>query len=261
MSTDFQYDEDFSRKQEQLAKTPDMVAQRQAMHSALSLQPGERVLDVGSGNGIMVREMAETVGPGGKATGVDASEAMVDMARKLCSTFPGIEFKQANAEKLPFSDHAFDVITSAQCLCFVPGVDAALAEMHRVLRPGGRVVILDSDWGSLVWNCSNQALMDKMMSWFTGAYVDSHLPRTLSKRLTQVGFKITGRDSFAVVNWTDDPDTYAGLQIGFIEPMSEASDAISREELQEWLADLQEKSDSGEYFFSLNRYVFTAAKL
>ena len=130
MSTSFEYDAELARKQEQIAKTRDMVAQRAALHLTLNLQPGEDVLDVGSGNGIMAREMAESVGAGGTVTGADASDVQV--------------------------------------LCFVPDVGAALSEMHRVTKPGGRIVILESDWDSLVWNCTDQVLMDKMISLFEG---------------------------------------------------------------------------------------------
>ena len=75
----FHYDEELSRSQKVVALAPDMIAQRQCIHHALNLQPGERVLDIGSGNGLMVQEMAEAVGPDGLSAGVDAAETMTSI--------------------------------------------------------------------------------------------------------------------------------------------------------------------------------------
>jgi arsenite methyltransferase len=103
----------------------------------MSDDSGERILELGSGNGIMVREMPETVGLAGYVTGVDNSEAMNVQARELCDANPKVTFQDADLEKsLPFAEHAFDVVTSTQCLCFLANVDALLAETYRVLKPG-----------------------------------------------------------------------------------------------------------------------------
>ena len=260
MSASVEFDADLARKQEQLAKTPEMVAQRQALHTTLDLQHGEHVLDVGSGNGIMVREMAERVRVRGTATGADTSEVMVTMARGMCSEIPNVLFEQADATSLPFSDQTFDAVTLAQCLCFVPDVDAALGEMYRVTKPGGRAVMLESDWDSLVWNCADQVLMDKMLSFITSVYSDPYLPRTLTPRLKRAGFHVSGCDSFVIVNQTQDSNNMAGQYIEGIKSLAEASDRISGEELRQWLEDLKEKDRSGEFFFSFNRYVFTATR-
>ena len=97
MSTSFEYDAEFACRQEQLAKTPELVALRRTLLAALSLQQGEHVLDVGSGNGILVREIAGRIGASGTVTGVDASEAMVTMARGLCSENSNVVFEQVDA--------------------------------------------------------------------------------------------------------------------------------------------------------------------
>jgi len=259
-NTDFQYDEDYSRQQKSFALAPDMVAQRRKMHISLALQKGEIVLDIGSGDGSMIDEMADSVGASGKLTGLDISETMINMSRKLCCARSNVEFVQATATKLPFSNSTFDVITSAQCLCYVPDIDLTLAEIFRVLKPGGRVVILDSDWDTLIWHSGNQLLMDKIMSWYISIYSDAHVPRTLSGRLKKTGFIITDRTCFPIVNWTHNSDTFAGLQIEFVRTMVENDDAISNDEFQEWIVGLDKKTTLDECFFSLNRYIFCAAK-
>jgi ubiquinone/menaquinone biosynthesis C-methylase UbiE len=251
------YDESMARQQEKLAATQDMVAQRQTMLNELNLKEGERVLDVGSGNGIFAREMLEVVGESGHVCGIDSSDPMVSMATALC---PRGQFLQSDATDLPVDDSSFDVVTASQLLCFVSAVDKLLSEMFRVLKPGGRLVILDSDWGSLVWNCSNGALMDRALRLMTSAYSDAHVPRTLSRRLITAGFQITNRRSVSVLNWEAGEDTYAQQLSGFIGPMMEASDDFTKDDWEAWSEDQKATAIAGEFMFSLNRYIFSAVK-
>ena len=88
MTQSLDYDEDASRRLEEMYLTSDVAAQRRAVVEALDISPGERVLDVGSGPGFLVAEMAEAVGPSGVVYGVDVSEIMVAMARKRCENLP-----------------------------------------------------------------------------------------------------------------------------------------------------------------------------
>ena len=251
------FDEDMSRQQERLAATPDMVAQRRVMLDLLDLKKGERVLDVGSGNGIFVREMLEMVGGSGNVCGVDSAEVMVNMARGIC---PDGLFLKGEATDLPVEDLDFDVATASQLLCFIPDVDKAISEIHRALRPGGRLVILDSDWGSLVWNSHNRDLMNRSIEMLTGPYANPHVPRTLSRCLMANGFEITGRHTLTVLNWEPHPDSYSQQIAGFIKSMMETSDAFTNEDWETWIADQQATAEAGEYMFSLNRYIFCALK-
>jgi ubiquinone/menaquinone biosynthesis C-methylase UbiE len=251
------YDEDMARQQEKLAATPDMAAQRLVMLNVLDLKDGERVLDVGSGNGIFVREMLSVVGESGHVCGVDSAEPMVSMATALC---PSGQFLHGNAADLPVEDSSFDVVTASQVLCFVSAINKALSEMFRVLKPGGRLVILDSDWGTLVWNCRDRSLMDRVIQLMTGVYADAHVPRTLSRRLIAEGFQITNRQTFGVLNWEPDEDTYARQIMGFIGPMMEASNDFTEDDWEAWNEDQKATAEAGEFLFSVNRYIFSAAK-
>lgn len=256
MTDDF-YDEKMSLTQEALAATPDMRAQRQAVLAAMSLSPGEAVLDVGAGNGIMARDILDQIGPSGTVSGLDAAAPMIAMARALC---PEGNFVQGDAADLPFEDASFDIVTAAQLICFLPDPDLALREMHRVLRPGGRVVILDTDWGSLVWNSFRPELMEKAVDVYTRPYADAHVPRTLFKRLGEAGFKEIGSNALTVLNWTPGPENYAELTTDFMEAIVAASDDFSDDEWHDWIEDQKAVADAGEYMFSLNRYIFHARR-
>jgi SAM-dependent methyltransferase len=110
--------------------------------AAADLQPGERVLDVACGTGIIARLAAERVGPGGAVSAIDLSADMIDAAKAVpAPAAPIIEWHVGDATSVPFDDGQFDVVTCQMGLMFMADRTAALAEMRRVLVPGGRVVV------------------------------------------------------------------------------------------------------------------------
>jgi arsenite methyltransferase len=256
--TDQYWGEEKAKEQAKAAATQEMVAQRRAILDALNLDHGERVLEVGSGSGILASEMLEIVGASGHVCGIDSSGPMVKLAEEIC---PNGRFIEGDATALPVEDLSFDVVTASQVLCFIADVDKALSEMFRVLKRGGRLVILDSDWGSLVWNCRDQALMDRAVALLTSPYADAHVPRALSRRLVGAGFNITDRRTLTVLNWEPDPDSFSRLTaVGFIKPLMESSDDFTDQDWEAWDADQRATAKAGEYMFSLNRYIFCASK-
>lgn len=103
---------------------------------------GDRVLDVACGTGIVARRVASRVGASGSVVGLDINEGMLAVAEETAADIqPSIEWRQADATDLPFSDEGFDVICCQQGLQFFDDPTAVLAEMHRVLVPGGRVAL------------------------------------------------------------------------------------------------------------------------
>jgi len=103
-----------------------------------SLRPGEHVLDVACGTGIVARLAAEQVGEAGTVVGVDINPGMLTTARRIS---PAINWREGNAAALPLADATFDVAVCQQGLQFFPDRPAALREMRRALKPGGRLVI------------------------------------------------------------------------------------------------------------------------
>jgi ubiquinone/menaquinone biosynthesis C-methylase UbiE len=105
-----------------------------------ALAPGERVLDVACGTGIVARLAREEVGAGGAVAGLDPNPGMLAVAREVAAG-TGIEWHQASAESMPLEDASFDVVLSQMGLQFVPDRAAAAGEMARVLAPGGRLAL------------------------------------------------------------------------------------------------------------------------
>jgi SAM-dependent methyltransferase len=112
------------------------------MIEAAALQPGERVLDVACGTGIVTRLAAERVAPNGIIAGLDVNPAMLAVARTLVtSSRTPVRWYETSAEAMPLPDAAFDVVLCQLGLMFMADKGAALREMRRVLAPGGRALI------------------------------------------------------------------------------------------------------------------------
>ena len=134
---------------EELARVPEAAVESFAgvanPFSLGRLQPGERVLDLGSGAGTDSLVAAQMVAPEGQVTGIDITPAMLAKARRAASAIgaDNVGFVEGEIEKLPFPDGSFDVVISNGVIDLIPDKDAVFAEAFRVLAPGGRIQIAD----------------------------------------------------------------------------------------------------------------------
>ncbi len=260
MAVTLQFDAEASRRTEATYVTSDVVEQRRRILDALDLRPGERVLDIGSGPGFLAVEMAAAVGRGGHVRGVDVSDDMLRMARarQVPPDSAPVEFARGGAEQLPVPDGDADVAVSTQVLEYVPDVPRALAEIRRALRPGGRVLILDTDWDSIVWHSSDEERMQRVLTAWEEHLIDPHLPRTLRSALAAASFEVATPWVLPLLNVGYRPDTYSGGALEIMQAYLTGRDTIPADEVRAWADDL--RSLGAGYFFSLNRYIFCAAK-
>jgi len=133
----------------ELARVPDSAVESFAgvanPFSLGRLEPGERVLDLGSGAGTDSLVAVQMVGREGSVTGVDMTPEMLAKARAAAEELGAetVEFVEADAESLPFPDASFDVVISNGVIDLIPDKDAVFAELYRVLEPGGRIQLAD----------------------------------------------------------------------------------------------------------------------
>lgn len=260
MSGGLQFNEATSRKVESLYLTPEVVAQRCQTLKALELKEGERVLDIGSGPGLLAYDMAASVGPEGRVCGVDISEDMLAMSRRRCTGQSWAEFRNADATKLPYPDQSFDAAVSTQVYEYVADISAALAELYRVMQPGGRVVVVDTDYGSLVIHTQDEVRMQRILSAWDEHFVHARLPRTLTSQLRDAGFTIRHRDVIPMFNPEYHDNSYGKRALGMMASFAVGRKGVSQKEADAWLAEFTELGKQGKFFFSLNRYLFVADK-
>ncbi|PYN96458.1 MAG: methyltransferase type 11 [Candidatus Rokuibacteriota bacterium] len=238
--------------------TPEVVAQRREIMRRLELKPGEHVLDIGAGPGLLTQEMATTVGPGGRVVGIDLSNPMLAMARARCVAQPWVELTEADAATLPFDKAAFDAAVAAQVYEYVGDLARAFSEARRVLRPGGRLLVLDTDWDAIVWNTTDRARTTRMLTAWREHLVHPHLPRTLARRLKEAGFAVEDVGVFTLVNTEYGEHTVSLGLTALMAAFVPGRHGITEAEVAAWAADLRALGAAGDYFFSLNRYLFLA---
>ena len=158
---------DLAARLEHRARADDEVAARDAYLSLLAIAAGERVLDVGCGSGAVTREIARRVGRRGLAVGLDQSPALLAVARELAheaGVGDRVEFREGSALHLPFPDGSFDAVVCVTVLSHVPRGEAAIPELVRVLRPGGRIGVFDLDTDMTTFTHPDRALTRRIVA-------------------------------------------------------------------------------------------------
>lgn len=128
---------------------------------AADLRPGDAVLDVACGTGVVAREAARRLDDPGKVAGLDCNDGMLAVARRIA---PDIDWRLGQAESLPFNDAAFDVVACQFALMFFEDRVAALDEMWRVLKPGGRLAV--ATWDRLAHSPGYDAMVTLLQRLF-----------------------------------------------------------------------------------------------
>jgi ubiquinone/menaquinone biosynthesis C-methylase UbiE len=135
---------------------------------AAQIGPGQRVLDVACGTGVLARTVAERLGLAGSVVGLDINDGMLEVARQKA---PNIEWRHSAAESLPFERDRFNAVVSQFGLMFFVDQRAAIQEMARVLQPGGRLAV--AVWGSLETSSGYAAMVDLLRRLFGDQAADA----------------------------------------------------------------------------------------
>jgi arsenite methyltransferase len=254
------FDESTAAQLETLYRKRDLLRRRRLVREALGAQPGERILDLGCGPGFYVAELLEQVGPEGAVVGVDASPEMLAVAAKRCEAHDNVAFHRGDATAPPVPDASFDAALSVQVLEYVEDVGAALGELHRAVRPGGRVLVWDVDWATLSWHSADPARMERALRAWDAHLAHPSLPRTLTARLRAAGFEDVRFEGHVFASNDFSPESYLAATLPLIEEYLVDSGKIDEDEARAWAAEQRDLGARGEYFVACIQFCFTAKR-
>jgi ubiquinone/menaquinone biosynthesis C-methylase UbiE len=252
-----EFDQSIVEQLERVYQGRDVLRRRALVHEALGARRGERVLDVGCGPGFFVTELLDRVGSDGWVVGLDLSPDMLAVARKRAEGYPNVEFVQSSATPLPLDDGSFDRALSVQVLEYVEDVPAALAELRRVLRPGGRLVVWDVDWSTISWHTADEARMARVLDAWDRHLRHRSLPRTLAAQMRDAGLEDVRTEAHVFTTNELDPETYGGYLVPLIRNF--VAGLLSTEEARAWADEQQALAEDGRFFFAVTQFCFSAS--
>ena len=247
-----------AKELERSYKLADIVKQRQHTLATLALQPGEKVFDIGCGVGFLAHEMAFLVGKSGQVIGFDQNPQMIIHAKKRCEDLPQAEFYEGDATQLPAEDQTLDAVSCTQVLLYVKDVPNVLSEIRRILKPGGRLVIVETDWRGVVLNCADDALTNKIFSAWDSTVPSPNLPVHLSPLLKKHGFSQIQVEAVPILNTEYTPSNFSYDMMKWITKNAVKQGVCNEAQRGIWLKELEERERTGSYFFCVNRFLFSA---
>lgn len=258
MSDQHVYNDEQAERLAAIYTAPATVERRQWLLEHLEPKTGESVLSIGCGPGHEPAAIAKHVGEQGHVHGIDNSDDVVAMAEDHCAEFEHVTVEHADAIDLPVADERFDAAIASLVYEYAPEVDTALAELYRVLKPGGRAAVLAADWDSTVWHSSDAERMDRVIESWKTVYAHPRLGSQLTSYLDESGFTI---DQVAANSYLEtDLDTYAGFLFELIKGHLEEADVLNQAVIEDWEQDLKGIEEAGETFFSLTYYLYMVHK-
>jgi ubiquinone/menaquinone biosynthesis C-methylase UbiE len=247
---------------ERMYASPQVAAQRRAFRELLGARAGETGLDVGCGLAHLAIELAGDVAPGGRIVAFDNSAHMVGEAASRVAAAglsDSVEVRHGDATALDLPDGSVDFVAAAQVFSYVPAVERAVAEAARVLRPGGRLAVLETDWDLCTYESADPGLTRRVLQARASHFAHPHLPRQLHRLLRAAGLTLARCEAVPLVETRYDPESFGAGMIP-VARKAAAQAGIDPAAAEAWAADIRARSADGEYFFAAIRFVFVAVR-
>ena len=238
-----------------LRQLSDTVAERHARQRWIELlapRRGEHILDVGAGIGDMAVAIAEHVRPGGRVHALDLSSGLLRHARHRAvqaGLIDHVTTDTGDAQALPYDNGLFDAALCRWVLLHLPAPDQAIAEMRRVVRPGGRVLCVEADWETLVVHPGNPEVTRRIAHANVERQVDGRIGRKLVPLLQAAGFENVAVSPLIDMDLTGEwlPFLHSRLEVA-------ARAGVPMDMLAEWREAVERAAGQGGYLFSFTQY-------
>ncbi|HEY0634459.1 MAG TPA: methyltransferase domain-containing protein [Gammaproteobacteria bacterium] len=227
---------------------------KQLSYERMAIKPGDIVLDAGCGPGVDLMALAERVGDDGKVIGIDSDNAMLDEAQRAVqqSTLAErIYYRLGSALALPLGDASVDSSRAERLLQVLP-VEAergVISELIRVTRPGGRIVLVDADWGSASVDFSDAELERRLMNFFaTQMRPNGFAGRRIYALCHELALEDITLDIIPYIHLRFDETPFQDWLIDTALKVS----VISRCEASAWRDELMERDADGRFVATVN---------
>mgnify|MGYP000073690619 CR=1 FL=1 len=251
-------DEEETEMLEEIHTTATAEKFRNFVCEEVPLQPDDSVLSVGCGPGFETAVLAQQVGEAGSVTGIDVNEDVLATARDRCRDLPQVSFQHGDVTDLPVADERYDLAIAKQVLQFVDDVDSALGELYRVIKPGGRIAVVEGARESQVIHSSDPERMRRANEVYRTGRGDRHFGTRLVSLLPEAGFTTEDVVSRSSVQREINDQIERGIEVqrGFLE----SSEVFDDSEINAWEQDLRGLDDAGQFLFSAITLLYIGRK-
>jgi ubiquinone/menaquinone biosynthesis C-methylase UbiE len=239
---------DIGRWQRKITECREGIARRQSVVEALQPAADDSILDIGCGAGHLVQALANCPNAPCRIVGIDVGSEQLAAARDQCSDLHSVEIRHSDATDMDFDTESFDKVASIQTLEYIDDVDRALAEIRRILKPGGRVVVVSVLWDHWRFHGPDPVLNGRIIEAFRAHCPHQMLPLQLPEKLAKVGFENLNRESLAFFNGRMEEQDYAGWAAKTAAAFA-ITQGVFEEDARDWLSQLGNAEKDGRFGF------------
>ncbi|GJL64136.1 MAG: SAM-dependent methyltransferase [Nitrospirales bacterium] len=218
-----------------------------------------KVLDIGCGQGDLLGQLSSSMDSESYLVGIDEAEHLVESAKE---SYPNLEFhREKFTDSLSFKDDSFEIVLSVDTLECIPNKSALISEIHRILTPGGKIVIAHWDWDTQVYNSANKSIIRKFVAAFSDWQQDwmKASDGQMGRRLWSL-FEGSGKFKGKIVSYTLLETEFREGKYGFdrLRDLSSLvkNGIIETTDYEIICAEMQDLSDTSKYFYSINSYIY-----